>query len=321
MNLELYFIINPHAGGGKAKKITNEIFTLCQEKKLSYQAFQTRHPEHAISLTLELVDKYLAPWSADWQEQEQPFPLLIVIGGDGTLHEVVNTLGESHMSIPVAYIPAGSGNDFARGNGIAKNVRQAFEHILTVKEPRNFTLLQYQEGIAEETGFILNNFGIGLDAAVVAATNKSHTKERLNKFNFGALSYFPAIIKTIFKQKGFPISIQANGQEFSFNQAFLCTVMDHPYLGGGIKLSPQSSSQEANMDLMIVERIPLRKIFYLIYLLMRQKHLTSKHLHVINSQEIRIISLSSQSGQVDGETLGERPYEVTFKPIQRLFWL
>lgn len=320
MKLELYFVINEQAGGGHAKKIAAEIWQLCQEKKLTYQSFTTEYPGHAIELTLELLAKHLLPWSDDQTDQEQPFPLLVAIGGDGTLHEVVNALGTEYLDIPIAYIPAGSGNDFARGHQLPRQAHLALEQLLNTAAPRSLNLLHYTERIGEESGLFLNNIGIGLDAAVVAATNRSSTKQQLNKYKLGSLTYMLAILKVLFQQKGFPISIQANGQEHSFPKAFLCTTMNQPYLGGGIKLSPHSSSAEANMDLLVVERISLLKIFYLIFQLARQKHLASKYLHVFNSQEIRLISLSSQYAQADGEELGQQPYEITFTTSQRLFW-
>ena len=58
----------------------------------------------------------MLPWDDIYRENsEMLYPLLVVIGGDGTLHQVVSSLQESEKNIPLGYIPAGSGNDFARG--------------------------------------------------------------------------------------------------------------------------------------------------------------------------------------------------------------
>ena len=69
-------------------------------------------------LTKELAETTLLPWSEDLDVST--FPILVVLGGDGTLHNVINSLLPYDSTIPLSYIPCGSGNDFARGVGLSK---------------------------------------------------------------------------------------------------------------------------------------------------------------------------------------------------------
>src|SRR5690606_10498840 len=97
---------------------------------------------------------------------------IIAVGGDGTLHEVGN--GVKGKSVPLGYIPAGSGNDFARAEGIPTNPISALERILR-HEPRPIDL-------AEVNGRVMIGFsGIGFDAQVAHVANHSRLKRLLKQ--------------------------------------------------------------------------------------------------------------------------------------------
>lgn len=181
-------------------------------------------------------------------------------------------------------------------------------------------VLHYEEKIQPELGEFVNNVGIGLDAAIVAATNTSIAKKKLNKYKMGSLAYIFSLAQTLFHQKFFPISVDVNGQNATFSRAFLCTVTNHPYFGGGVPIAPTADPTVNNMDLVILERISFIKILGLIILLIQKKHLRSKYIYHVVSDKIRIRSTSAQQGQADGEVLGIRPYDITFTTTQRNFW-
>src|SRR5699024_1155492 len=94
------FIVNPEAGNGKAKRIYDKL-----QKTVYFQSVQsithiTDYEGHAGEIAKELATL------------SKTITCVIVIGGDGTFHEVVNGLSGSR--IPLSFIPGGSGNDFAR---------------------------------------------------------------------------------------------------------------------------------------------------------------------------------------------------------------
>lgn len=317
-HLELFFIINKKAGSGNGEQAADVVLKWLTEHNIPYQAKVTNYQGHAIELTQQLKQTHLKPWSDS--DTTKKFPLLVVIGGDGTLHEVVNALGDE-TDIPVGYIPSGSGNDFARGVHLTRDPIKALQQILSVKQPQPFTVIHYLEQIKQEEGLFTNNLGIGLDANIVATANASKSKKKLNRYHLGALSYLLAAMHVMFKQKGFPILVEVNGETKSFNQAYLCTTTNHPYFGGGLAIAPQASPKEACMELIIVERINLFKIIHLAFLLLRQKHLNSKHVHHYKSSQIRIVSTTPQFGQADGEVISPRAFDISFSIRKRLFWL
>ena len=273
MKFHYILLINQVSGNGNGKKTGAIIQNLLDEQKMSYESYYTEYAGHEAELAKELANSKLIGWNAEIKADyaDKLYPLLVVIGGDGTLHQVLNQFYRMDKEIPVSYIPGGSGNDFARGINLPKDPQKAFWAIQRAKEPQVINTLTYEEKIQTETGLAINNIGIGLDAAIVAATNDSMTKKTLNKYNLGSFAYIASIVKVLFTQKGFPILLEVNGEEFTFKKAFLCTTTNHPYFGGGVAIAPMAKATVSDIDLVVVERISMIKIFGLIIRLITNK--------------------------------------------------
>lgn len=317
MRFHYYLLINPVAGGGKGKKIGQQIITLMKQKQLQFTVFKTKYPSHEAKIINELVASTLMSWDCQIRKADAYFPLLIVIGGDGTLHQAVNHIPNQ---VPVAYIPAGSGNDFARSLGILQPPKLLLEKILHTTKPRNINILTCYDHTNDIHSFCVNNVGIGLDASIVHTTNNSVAKKQLYKYKISSLSYIRSALHGLFAQTSFPITIEANKQKYSFQRAFLCTATNHPYFGGGIKIAPMANIYETQIDLVLVEKLSMPKIFFLILLLLSQKHTKSKYFHHFKANELHLNSPSKQFLQKDGEDFGKASYDLTLSVINQLFW-
>lgn len=323
MKFHFHVLINQASGSGRGQKVGDKITALLIENKFEHTLYYTEYAGHELEIVQQLVaSDTLKAWDPESQKLDSStsFPLLMVIGGDGTLHQVLNELYHLGKDFPVSYIPGGSGNDFARGIGLSRQPEKAFWQIVKAQEPTKINNLFYNEKIQAEKGVVINNVGIGLDAAIVNATNTSFAKKELNKYNLGSLAYISSILKVLFTQKGFPILVEVNGTEHSFKKAFLCTTANHPYFGGGVAIAPMAKADKENIDLVVIERIPMFKIFWLIIKLIRNTHTNSKHYHHFNSSKMRIVSTIPQYGQADGEVMGERPFDITFTTKPQWIW-
>ncbi|MGX7195716.1 diacylglycerol/lipid kinase family protein [Enterococcus olivae] len=320
MKFHYHLLINQASGGGNGKKTSTKLIELLEKRSYSFTSYFTEYPNHELEIVENLATDILFPWQEEFTDTLDCYPLLIVIGGDGTLHQVVNQLKQMDQKLPIAYIPAGSGNDFARGVGLSREVEKAFRQIIKTQEPRSINVLAYEEKIQETTGISVNNVGIGLDAAIVEHTNQSVTKKNLNKYNLGSLTYISSVFHVLFKQKGFPILVECNGQTYSYKKAFLCTTTNHPYFGGGVAIAPMADAAKPVLDLVLVERLSMFKIAWLIFLLMRKKHATSRYYHHHSASKLRIISTTPQYMQADGEALGEGSYDISYSIQSQLFW-
>lgn len=113
MNIHYYLIINEQASSGNGRKVARKVIQQLKQQELKYTALYTDYAGHEKELTKELAETTLLPWSENLDVST--FPILVVLGGDGTLHNVINSLLPYDSAIPLSYIPCGSGNDFARG--------------------------------------------------------------------------------------------------------------------------------------------------------------------------------------------------------------
>ena len=162
MKFHYYLLINQAAGSGSGKKVADKIIPLFAEKNLTYSVYYSKWKGHDAQIAEELAEDTLKEWTEETREQAAPFPLLVIVGGDGTLHQVLNTFHQLKVNFPVAYIAAGSGNDFARGIGLSRNAVKALENVLATTEPQEINLLSYEEKISDRHGVVVNNFWIGL---------------------------------------------------------------------------------------------------------------------------------------------------------------
>lgn len=320
MKFHYYLLINQAAGSGSGKKVADKIIPLFAEKNLTYSVYYSKWKGHDAQIAEELAEDTLKEWTEETREQAAPFPLLVIVGGDGTLHQVLNTFHQLKVNFPVAYIPAGSGNDFARGIGLSRNAVKALENVLATTEPQEINLLSYEEKISDRQGVVVNNFGIGLDAAIVHATNHSNAKTQLNKYKLGSLSYIFSILRVFFVQRGFPILVETSGKQVSFEKAFLCTATNHPYFGGGVAIAPTADIAKQTIDFVVVERINLFKSLWIALLLTQKKQLNSKNFHHFTTSKLRIVSTTSQYGQEDGEDTEKQPFDLQLSTKKQLFW-
>lgn len=120
VNRKCMLIYNPHAGKGKVKNALHTIIDGFFQEGDLVTCFPTAHKDHAA----ELVQTY-----------GKDFDLLICCGGDGTLNEVINGINAIRLSLPLAYIPSGTVNDFANTLNLSANPKKA---LAAFKEENTF---------------------------------------------------------------------------------------------------------------------------------------------------------------------------------------
>ena len=204
-------IMNPSAGNARWKKQLPELVAIIESHFAPLHISQTRKAGDARLVTERLIKAY---------QHKMDDLQLIVIGGDGTLHDVVNGLQrQGHPEVAIGYVPTGTGDDFARANHIPLDPKKAAA-ALTTAMPHALKI-----GVADSakygTQYFINNFGIGMDAQIVYQTNHSDHKAALNALKLGHLSYAASILKALRQQKKFPATWQVDGQGMAIDDAYL----------------------------------------------------------------------------------------------------
>ncbi|MDR2832546.1 MAG: diacylglycerol kinase family lipid kinase [Streptococcaceae bacterium] len=319
MNIHYYVIINSNAASGQGMITGNELLSLMEEKRLKVTSFFTQYAGQEVQIAKKLATETLMPW--DEKQEYQEFPLLVVVGGDGTLNQVLNALNDFPTNIPLAFIPGGSGNDFARAVGITRgNTKKALEQIIKAVKPQAINTLQYTEKNTGKKGALVNSLGIGIDASVVYATNDSTTKAALNKYHLGSLAYIFSVIKVLFTQKTFEVTIEANGQSKTYDKMFLATTTNHRYFGGGVAIAPKANPRVEDMHLVLAQKKSWLRLFSIILALTKEKHIAKEDVHHYVADKIVLKTKGEQYAQVDGEVLDKQEFDLEFQAKMRLFW-
>ena len=194
-----FAIINPVAGHGRALDDLPTISRLLREYDIDCELVFTEHKHHATQLTVEAV--------------RAGYRRMIVVGGDGTLHEVVNGIFIQKevptTEVQVAVIAVGTGNDWIRMFGIPRKYSEAIRAIA-----ENHTFLQdvgvvsYEESSYRQTRYMPNVGGAGLDAAVIRGFNSLKSRG-----HHGRLLYVLSLIATFCRYRSTGMRIWVDGEQ------------------------------------------------------------------------------------------------------------
>ncbi len=234
-----YFIVNPSSRWGRGEKIWMKLEKLLHNKKVEYQAYLTKQPGDARSIARMLT--------RDNRDEK----VIVAVGGDGTLNEVLDGMS-FHEKLTLGYIPAGSGNDFARSLRLPSNLRRCVKRILS---PKCYLMLDY--GVltlgsrADHRRFAVSA-GMGIDGAVCHDFSKA-TKQIWGKRRLARLGYIFCGLKQLFLSrpcKGYLILDQV--KKIEFNHVFFMSAHIHPFEGGGFQFAPRASGSSGKLTICVV---------------------------------------------------------------------
>lgn len=311
MSKRILLIANHFAGSGRGKTVALQAEHYLKQLNMSFQFYQTKYPGHA---------RHLAPQLAALMDHDQD--RLVVIGGDGTLHEAVTGLKEEGIDLPVGYLPAGTGNDFARTVGITNQPLLNLENILAAHSPYKVECIAYSDAQAARSGIGLNSLGLGFDGTVInLLEDDSQAKKWLAHWKMDQLIYLLGIARAFLKRSAFEAEVTIDGQKMTFQNLFLVGIMNHPYFGGGIKLNPLAAHNNHELGLMAITDITFPVLLHLLpKVLTNGAHIHSPHFTHLAGKHLEIRLLEPQYGQVDGELIEKGKHHLRFHLDTFLLW-
>lgn len=151
--MHLIIIANPFSGGGNGKKQFDCLVNYCLKNNITFSTYLTQYAGEMIEMISCIIQNLSA-------EQK-----IIIIGGDGTLNEAISALIQFNQKIPVAYLPAGTGNDFAREMKLTHDIPTFIKHLQN-ETIKNLEIISYHEKLSHKKGIAINSLGFGIDAAI-----------------------------------------------------------------------------------------------------------------------------------------------------------
>lgn len=299
------FIMNPLSGNGKAKKIFKELQSLSFMTKQNVKLFSTKNNDQLSEIANEIKRTI---------QNGESIRLIIIIGGDGTIHQLVNFLHP--IDIPIAYIPGGTGNDFARGIQLKGTPVQVLTDAIEKQEINEYWLGRYKTEEAGERYFV-NCLGLGFDAVVAKRANESKIRKLLNLLRLHSFIYVIALIQELITYKPIHLTLNIDGVKQRYENVLFITVNNHPYFGGGMKINPQANNNSGELSLILVEMLPKWKILTFFSTVFFGKHTFFKEVHLLKGKHIIIETDEKFPYQVDGEIAYTKTVSVSIddKPL------
>lgn len=281
MPRKVKLILNPMADMGRAWKTANDLRPIAQEFKGELTWSGTVYPTHAIELAR--------------QAAEEGYDMVIAMGGDGTVHEVMNGL----MQVPASkrpvmgVVPIGSGNDFAYSVGITQKADHALAHALKAElvKPVDIGVMTDEHGRKE---FFDNTLGIGFDAVV---TIRSHKLPIVKGF----LMYLTAVIQTIVLNHN-PMEMKIETEAGTWEDKLLMlTLCNGPREGGGFMLAPDAKNNDGEMTSVAVTKVSRAMMFRLVPEFMKGTHMNFKQVRMGEFKKMTVTSDLPMYIHADGE--------------------
>jgi len=283
------FIVNPHSKSYKGMKIWNQLRPYLLSKKVSFRYFLTQYKGHATQLTKELT-----------QEGKEIF--LIVLGGDGTLNEVINGI-VSFEKTRISYIPTGSSNDFARSHQLESNPILRMKQILSSNTYRylDYGEVHFEQGIRR---FIVSA-GIGYDASVCKEAETSTAKKLLNHLHLGSLTYLFIALKQLFNIKECNGSFSTNTKNYTMNHLIFASVHNHKYEGGGFMFCPDARPDDRILNQCCASDLNTINILQTLPKARNGKHIDTRGVNLSSSSDFIWNLDRSLPLHTDGEYIGD----------------
>jgi YegS/Rv2252/BmrU family lipid kinase len=287
----LVLIANPQAGGGKVNKALPGIERVLDREGLSYRIVRTTHPGHATEAARQAL-----------RDGER---YLVAVGGDGTVHEVVNGMVENGGPVVadavLGVVAAGSGCDFVRSFGLPGDTEQAAARLTGDRvRPIDVGTVTFTDQGVTRTRCFVNIAEAGLGGAVVARAAGLKAGRLL-----GGARYAAGFWLTLPRFRPAAVRLDANGQHRAW-RAFNVVVANCRFYGGGMQISPNSDPCDCLLDILVMTG-PKSDSFTTLPKVYKGAHLPHRNIAELRAAQLSIEAEPCFQVEADGELLGTTP--------------
>ena len=222
----------------------------------------------------------------------------VVVGGDGTLNQVVNAIYPTDKSLSL--LCAGTGNDFSKSVSIGKTLSAQLQTAVGEK------LLRVDLGDCNGRKFV-NGVGVGFDGQIV--------KDMLTRKGLlqGHAAYYYHVLRILASYQARNFSLSIDGDDIN-SKLILLTIGNGTTFGGGFKLTPHASLTDGYLEACQIKSISPLNRFIHIPKLSQGSHHTLKEVSLQKVREITINENANLEAHIDGEYLGKPPFTIRVLP-------
>ncbi len=225
---------------------------------------------------------------------------IIVSGGDGTIHKVINNMLEYEIDLPLGIIPSGTSNDFAAYLQLDKNIYTAVD-IITTGQSKIIDIGKVNDK------YFFNVASAGL------MTSVAHNADSVLKNTLGKIAYYLKGLGELPNFKALKMRIIADNQVIE-EDIFLFLVMNSGTVGGFPNLVPHARIDDGKLDLLIVNKCNLPELMSLFISFLKGIHCNSKYVTCLQAENIYIECVEEVESDLDGELGPNLPLTIKILP-------
>ena len=229
---------------------------------------------------------------------------IIAAGGDGTLNEVVNGIGENLGDARVGLIPLGTGNDFARTIGIPVELEPAIDLVLA-GDTRPVDLVRVT---SDEVRYFVNVSAGGFSGLV----NEKLTAEM--KKTWGPLAYLRGAAAALSDLRAYRTTLAFDNAESLVVDLYNVVVANGRYVAGGTLIAPEALIDDGLLDVVLIPKGPATEMAMLAAQIAMGNHMTSESIVFRRAANVTVNSKPGMWFNVDGELVGNEPARFEIVP-------
>jgi diacylglycerol kinase (ATP) len=290
------FLVNPASGNGSTGKRWPELAHRAAQLGLQGETLFSDRPGHLI----ELAEQAARDGAA----------LIVAVGGDGTLNEVVNGLMHAGATAELATIPFGTGMDFVRTHAIPNKFEDAVRTAVTGKTRTiDVGRVSYQSWDGQKAERYVANVGsVGMSAAVAQRANG------MSKALGGKATFFYALVRVFLQWQNTLVSVELEGGEQHEARMHDVIVANGRWHGGAMLLAPDAQPDDGLFDVVLIGDINKRDFVTTSPKIYKGTYIEHPKVDVLRTRAVTVDAPERLPIELDGEQVGTTPARFEIVP-------
>ncbi len=290
-----HIIINPVSAGGRTQKRLDEILDAVKvEFGFDWTLDFTRSPGEATALTQQVL--------------RSGCNLIIAVGGDGTIQEVVNGFFSNDRLVntkaELAVVSSGTGQGFAQSLGLTGSIAEQVAVAARGKRKLVDVGRIIQRNGTHSVRYFVNECQLGIGGAVVKTVQHNH------KLFGGTIAFGAATFQTVFRHQNQSMSLRLDGGRMVSGRYTGVVIANGAFTGGGMNLAPGAVMDDGRFDIVIMNDLSIPQRLLNLPKIYNGSHVRSRHFECFVTKRLSIESDEEVLIAADGELLGTTPCEV-----------
>jgi diacylglycerol kinase (ATP) len=230
---------------------------------------------------------------------------IVAAGGDGTLNEVINGIGENFGDVRVGLLPFGTGNDFGRSLAMPVDLEEALE-VIRAGETRAVDLVRVT---SDAIRYFVNVSAGGFSGLM----NEKLTPDM--KKTWGPLAYLRSAAAALSELRAYRTTLALDNDESITLELYNVVVANGRYVAGGRLIAPEASIDDGLLDVILIPQRPAAEMALIVAQIALGTHLSSEAVVFRRARKLTVNSKPGMWFNVDGELVGNEP--ATFEIVPR----